>query len=406
MFELWEESQYRALDAEGIEKRRAAILEELDNKESQFSAEELRGQIEMLQSQIERVNAAAELRSAKVAAVQGGQGALIARSAAKAAEPEDKFATAEYRAAFRDFVTRGTAIPMELRADEKTMTTDAGAVIPTTLLNRIVREMDTYGNIWNKVTKTNVKGGVELSIAVVSPTATWVGEGASDAQKLAANDKIVFAYHGLECKISQSLLVATVTLTAFEDLFVKLAYEAMIKSLEAAIINGDGSGKPLGITKEPRITKTVTLSEKELGDWAAWHKKVKAEIPKAYQNGEFIMAQGSFDGYIDGMVDANGQPVGRVNYGINGEETYRFMGKTVETVEEDLLGNFAAAATGDIVAIYGKLSDYMVNTNMQITATKWVDHDTNEVKNKCLMYVDGKVADPYGFILIKKGAEA
>ena len=41
-----------------------------------------------------------------------------------------------------------------------------------------------------------------------------------------------------------------------------------------------------------------------------------------------------FDGYIDGMTDKNGQPIGRVNYGIDGGETYRFGGKEVITVEE------------------------------------------------------------------------
>ena len=48
----------------------------------------------------------------------------------------------------------------------------------------------------------------------------------------------------------------------------------------------------------------------------------------------------------------------------------------------------------------------MVNSNMQITATKWRDEDNNVIKNKLLMYADGKVADPYGFILVKKGAAA
>ena len=34
------------------------------------------------------------------------------------------------------------------------------------------------------------------------------------------------------------------------------------------------------------------------------------------------------------------------------------------------------------------------------------DEDNNVIKNKLLMYADGKVADPYGFILVKKGAAA
>lgn len=115
------------------------------------------------------------------------------------------------------------------------------------------------------------------------------------------------------------------------------------------------------------------------------------------------MAQSTFDEKIDGMEDKNGQPVGRTNYGVNGEETYRFMGKDVETVEEELLPYYEDAAVGDVFAIYGDLKDYVVNSNLEMQVVKWIDHDTNEVKNKVIMIVDGKVADANGFILIKKG---
>lgn len=409
MFELWEESQYRALDEEGIENRRAAILEQLDG-ESNFTMEELRGQVDLLEAEIERRSVAVQLRSKKVAAVQGGQGALIGRSAAAsgAADPAvvaDMYDTEEYRTAFKDYITRGIEIPIEYRDAATTKTTDAGTVIPTTLMNRILREVDTYGNIWAKVTKTNFKGGVDIPTATIKPQAKWVGEGASEDQKLGTGDCISFKYHGLEVKLAQTFLVATVTLSAFEDEFTKLAAEAMVKALEAAIIAGDGNGKFLGITKDPRVTKTVTLSAAEVDSWQAWHK-LKAAMKKAYRNGELIMAQSTFDMHIDGMVDKNGQPVARTNYGINGEETYRFMGKSVETVEEDLIKDFDTATEGDVIAIFGRLSDYMVNSNMQITATKWRDEDNNLIKNKLLMYADGKVADPYGFILVKKGAAA
>lgn len=408
-FELMDAAQYRELDIEQLEERRAAILAELDG-ESEFTAEQLRTEAGLCANEIAARNAAIELRNATVAELTGGSGVVIATSQREPEERcDDIYDTAEYRQAFMDYVRMGTAIPAQYRegtttttpTNQTTMSTDVGSVIPTTLLNRIIAEMDTYGNIWAKVTKTNVKGGVDIPTMDMKPTATWVGEGASTDQKLETEDAISFKYYGLECKIAQSLLVATVTLSAFEAKFVELATEAMIKALETSIIKGTGTGQPTGITKDSRITNVIELTLDELADWEAWHKKVKANIKKAYRNGEFIMAQSSFDGYIDGMVDKNGQPVARVNYGINGEESYRFMGKTVETVEETLLPYFEDAANGDVVAIFGKLSDYMVNSNMQMTTTKWFDHDENKVKNKCLLIADGKVADPFGFVLIK-----
>ena len=50
------------------------------------------------------------------------------------------------------------------------------------------------------------------------------------------------------------------------------------------------------------------------------------------------------------------------------------------------------------------MKNYAVNTNLQMSTVKWVDHDTNKVKNKVIIIIDGKVLDPNGFLIIKKGA--
>jgi hypothetical protein len=43
---------------------------------------------------------------------------------------------------------------------------------------------------------------------------------------------------------------------------------------------------------------------------------------------------------------------------------------------------------------------------MQMTTTRWVDNDTNEIKNKVLMILDGKLIDPNGVLIIKKKVSA
>ena len=319
----------------------------------------------------------------------------------------DRHDTPEYRTAFMEYVCRGVEIPAELRTDAVTGTTDASAVIPTTLMHEIVQKMDTYGNIYKAVRKLNVQGGIAIPILSIKPEATWVGEGKSESQKISAKDTVTFSYFGVECKIAQTLLANAVTLSEFQDLFVPLATEAIIKAVEKAIMKGDGISQPLGILNDTRIPKAniITITPTEFASWDGWHKKVKAKMKKAYRNGSFIMNQSTFDGHIDGMVDKNGQPIGRTNYGINGEETYRFLGKTVETVEDDLVASWDDAAEGDVVAVFVNLTDYVINTNKQMTTVKWVDNDTNEVKNKCIMICDGKLVDCNGVLIIKKGKD-
>ena len=217
-----------------------------------------------------------------------------------------------------------------------------------------------------------------------------------------------FSYYGLECKIAQTLLAAVVTFEEFQQMFTQLAVEAIVAAKEKAIISGTGSGQFLGITKDTRVPakNVVTLTPDEFTSYSAWKKKVMAKIPKAYRKGEFVMAQGTFDGYIDGMVDANGQPIGRVNYGIDGEENYRFCGKTVDTVEDDVIPSYDDAATGDVVAVFLNPTDYAENSNGSFSTVKWTDHDDNTVKTKVLHICDGKLLDPNGVIIIKKGEAA
>lgn len=314
---------------------------------------------------------------------------------------EDPSDSVEYRTAFMNFICRNVPISAELR--EATNTVDASAVIPKTIVTEIVKKLESYGNIFAKVRKLNVQGGVSIPILDLKPTAKWIDETtASEDQKLQANSSITFSYFGVECKLAQSLLVNITTLEVFQNEFINLATEAIVKAVEIAIFNGTGTNQPLGILKDSRVKNIVTLSTVDFGTWEGWHK-VKGKIKKAYRNGCFVMNQSTFDGNIDGMVDKNGQPIGRVNYGIDGEEKYRFMGKEVETVEDDILTAYEDAKTGDVVAVFINLSDYAINTNMDMTATKWVDNDTNKIKNKVMMIIDGKLIDTNGVVLIKKG---
>lgn len=395
-------------------QKRAAEIRELIKKST--SADEVRNLGTELDTVInEEREAQTQLDALENPQAQGtfnpiatyGIGQSGAQNQQRNADPYD---TIEYRTAFMEYVCRNIPIPQELRANALTTTSDASVVIPTTLLHEIIQELDTYGDIYAKVRKLNVQGGVDIPILSLKPTATWItadsGTSESDEKEIKVNTKISFSYYGLECKIAQTLLVNVTTLDMFQNLFVPLATEAIVRALEAAIISGSGSGQPTGITVDARVPtgNVITLTPADFNSWSAWKKKVFAKMKKAYRRGEFVMAQGTFDGYIDGMVDSVGQPIGRVNYGIDGSETYRFGGKNVQTVEDDLIKSYDAASTGDIVAIFVNWEDYAINSNLTLQVVKWTDQDTNTIKNKAILICDGKLVDPNGVLIIKKGA--
>lgn len=319
----------------------------------------------------------------------------------------DPRSTLEYRTAFMEYCKTGVMAP-ELRADAMTGVADVSAVIPTTILKEIISKVQTYGQLYARVRKLSIKGGVNVPILSLKPTATWIGEATpSKKKKLQANTNISFSYYGLECKVSTSLLADTVTLEGFENVITDLIVEAMVKALDLAIIAGDGQGKMLGITVDTRVpnTQVVTLTSAEFDDWSAWKKKVFAKMPLSYKGGAiFVMASGTFEGYIDGMVDANGQPIGRVNYGIANGAQERFGGKEVLLVEDDIIDPYDDASVGDVVAIYCNLSNYAINSNLQMVMYRYMDHDTNEYIDKAILIADGKLIDPNGVVIIKKGA--
>lgn len=402
-----------------IETRLAAIASEIEAKGSELTEDRLtalEAEVTSLKAERSSLIAANEQRNALLASIAEGRtsGTVIQTFDSTSGEHRakdaatDKFDTPEYRNVFMNYVCRGAEIPAEFRADAVTGVADAAAVVPSTTLQEIIRKLESYGAIYAKVRKLNIQGGVRVPILTLKPIAKWVGEGSGDDQKIQANTFVEFGFYGLECKIAQTLLASIVTYEMFQREFVKLSTESIIKELEKGIFIGTGTGQLTGITVDTRVPSEnrITMSHSEFTSWDGWKKKVFAGMKKSYRNGIFVMAQGTFDGYIDGMVDGVGQPIGRVNYGISNGEAYRFGGKAVETVEDVVIKGYDEAAVGDVVATFFNPDDYAINSNMQMTVVKWIDHDDNLLKNKAMLACDGKLLDPNGVLIIKKGGGA
>ncbi|WP_026885390.1 phage major capsid protein [Clostridium beijerinckii] len=323
-------------------------------------------------------------------------------------EREDKYSTLEYRKAFMNYARTGV-ISEELRADSTTMTTDIGAVIPTTIMNEVVQKLKSYGQIYSRIRKTAFKGGVKIPTASVKPKATWKSEGAlSEKQKKEIKTYIEFSYYKLQCRVATSLEADTVSLPVFEATIASDMAEAIVVAIEISVIKGDGVGEPKGIlahTTEIPEAQQITISSTDIGKWDKWKKNIFAKIPLAYEgNGIWIMTKATFEGYIDGMVDNNGQPIARTNYGITGSPVRRFGGYDVLCVEADYLPNYENADADAVFALFVDLNEYIFNSNLQMTMKRYFDENTDEWIDKATLIGDGKLRDANGVLLIKKGA--
>lgn len=403
MFETMTSEQYRSLDIDALEARQSELVALAD---SDVDAAEYKAECERCMDEIAHRNQKVELRNASLLKLNAGSGKTIERAGNKEVDEIDPYDTPEYRKAFMEYMCRKTPMPesMMKRNDAYTTTTDVPVMIPTTISTKIIEKLEEYGEIYARVAKTNIKGGVEYPILDLKPVASWVGEEqVSNWQKLEAKDKISFGYFELECRIAQTMLASIVTFDEFQRRFVPLATKAMIQKIEEGIIKGTGSGQMLGIVNDTRIENIVGLDATDVADWKQWHKKVKASIPRMYRNGTFIMAQSTWDCYIETLANDINAPVS-INYNaVTGVEEMRLMGFPVMLVDDTVLPDFDSADDGDVFAIYGKLDDYVINTNQQLMTVQYPDWDTRKQKTVAYMVLDGKVLDPYGFMLIKKG---
>ena len=400
-----------------IEARLAQIKGELTTRAAELTEAEiaaLETEVTALQEERAALQAAAEKRKAlleKIAngePVEGDGGETAPVNVLRNFKPTensdgdgDKYGSLAYRKAFMQYVCRGAKIPAEYRADAVSKTTDVGAVIPTTLLNQIVEKLESTGMILALVTRTAYKGGVGIPVSTVKPVATWVNEGAgSEKQKkdIKKDGMITFAYHKLRYAVAVSLEVDTMAMSAFETLLINNIVEAMTKAIEQSIIDGDGTGKPKGILQEtPADGQTIDSAAPAYADLI----NAEAALPQAYENGAvWCMSKKTFIQYY-GLTDANGQPIGRVNYGIAGKPERTLLGRPVVCC--DYVKSYAATlAAGEAFAFLFNFKDYVLNTNYAMGVKRYEDNDTDDTVTKGVMLADGKVVDKNSLVVIQK----
>lgn len=379
--------------------------------------EDVNAEIEETQEELDSIVEEPEQRSAVPANAQLVNGGVVASYA----QPKEPSATRdaanaldsmEYRKAFMAYVQNGTAIPMNLRAGDAITTNETGTAIPLTIMNEVINTVrKRYGNLYNKVRKMNVKGGVEFPIGALKATFKWITESTvSPRQKTDKLGKISFSYYTAEIKIAQSFLSSIVTLDAFEQKIAEVIAIAYLEAMDYCIVNGTGDGQMTGILNDARVTNVVTLTAAQINDWKAWRTKFFAKLPLGYRAGEFIFPLSTVETYLETMSDANGNPVFRqatgleVNDGDALNPNGRFFGRDISLVEPDIIPDFDSANAGDVIGIYWQPNEYAINENFGFTMRRYFDEETNEWVDKAIVVVDGKILNPNGYYLIKKGS--
>ena len=400
-----------------LQEKRNALFAKGQASQDVNEVRSINDQVSDLDAEISEINeeiaaideAGEEARSAAAASAPVNGNIVASFSTREAKADNDEM---EYRQAFMAYVQKGTPIPAELRNGDAISTNETGAAIPITVMNEVINTVrKRYGNLYAKVRKLSVPGGVEIPIGALQATFKWINESTvSPRQKTEKLGKISFKYNTAEIRVAQTFLSQILTLSAFEAELTKIIAIAYVQAMDEAIVNGSGEGAPLGILNDPRVTNTISLSANDMNDWKAWRTKFFAKLPLGYRSGEFIFPMSTVETYLETMSDDNNNPIFRQATGLevgDGDAEMpagRFFGREIALVEEDILPDFDTASANDVIGIYWQPEEYGINENFGFTMRRYFDEETNEWVDKAIVVVDGKVLNPTGYYLIKKKA--
>lgn len=367
-----------------------ALGEKADNSNDVKELRDINQRIENLQSCLEETESIlTELRAGS------GKNPTLRKidfrnSSNLGADSDDITNSKEYRTAFMEYITRKKPIPAEFRANQNTTTSDVSAVIPTVIVDKIVERMDECGMILPLVTKTSFAAGIVIPKSNVKPVATWVSEGNTSDKQKKTTTSISFSHFKLRCEISMSIEVSTMALSVFESKFIENVSKAMVIAIEKAILFGNGTTQPKGILKEtPAFAKEIKAdipTYAELVD-------IEANVPAEFEGtAKWFMTKPQFMKFV-AMTDQNGQPIARVNYGIDGKIERSILGR-------DVIIHPYADAMGDNVAAIFDFADYVFNTIYDMGIKNKEDWDTEDQLTKAVMSVDGKAVDNASLITV------
>ena len=343
-------------------------------------------------------------------------------------ERSNPYESMEYRKAFMAYVQRGAAIPAtliadinayrdslpaEMRAGVPITSAETGPAIPFTVMREVINTVrKSYGNLYAKVQKLSIPGGVEFPIGALEASFKWITESTvSPRQKTDPLGTIQFSYHTGEIRLAQTFLSQLLTIEAFEAKLVDVIALAYVKAMDIGIVKGTGNGQMTGILNDPRVIATgnvVTMTAAQINNWTAWRKNFFAKLPLGYRSGEFIFPVSTVDAYLNTMADANNNPIFRQATGLEVSDgdamnpNGRFFGRDISLVEPDVITDFDTANANDIIGVYWQPNEYAINENFGFTMFRYFDHETNEWVDKAIVVVDGKVLNPNGIWLIKK----
>ena len=302
----------------------------------------------------------------------------------KAVDADEKAEDTEIRA-FETFIRENRAGEMKIG--------DNGAVIPTTIANRILDTVKQIAPLYNLATKFNVKGQLDFPVAKNAITTAYGTEFKALTSSAVGFDKR--SLNGFLVGALSKISVSLINNSQFDivSYVVNKVAESIALFLEKEIISGEGTTKMTGVLVDTLVKKVETAGDVPTADEFI---AVQVEVPQAYQAGCAWLVSNKTLLAMRQMKDTNGR------YFLQNDLTngfgYTFLGKPVMVSDQ----------MTDTNVVYGDFSGYFVNIhediNIKVLNEKYADE--HAVGVVAWLEIDGKVMEDGKLVKTGKKASA
>jgi len=284
------------LNAEQLEARKAELLGELSDAEKRedLTAEDLeslegrKAEITAIDHELDaRKKAAEEAEEIRRKVAEGNDTPI------KTFEEERKMSYEVNTPEYRDIWLRNLQ-GKELNTEERAALTQAAAVIPAEMQNKIWEKLRENPLI-AEVDLMHIPGYVTLPRENTTNDASWVAMSTASTDSADVVNSITLGAKKLIKTIEIEADIKAMSIPAFEDWLIGKLVEKMETAICAAIINGAGSATvPQGVMANAAgaTAKTVAFTIAGLGE-------VMGALPSAYhRNAVWVMSAATFYGTI------------------------------------------------------------------------------------------------------------
>lgn len=257
---------------------------------------------------------------------------------------------------------------------------DNGAVIPTTIANRILDTVKQIAPLYNLATKFNVKGKLDFPVAKKEITTAYATEFTALTSSSVGFDKRTL--DGFLVGALSKVSVSLINNSQFDivNYVINKVAESIALFLEKEIIRGEGTTKITGVLTDALVKTVDTTGDIPTADEFI---ATQVEVPQAYQAGCAWLVSNKTLLAMRQMKDTNGR------YFLQNDLTngfgYTFLGKPVMVSDQ----------MTDKNVVYGDFSGYFINIheNASIKVLNEKYADEHAVGVVAWLEVDGKVME-------------